>query len=69
MASLSHSLPSFQHYMTYKKGDLVVVKLGYKELLGVVVDTKEDSDKYITVKHDNFLGEVFDMSQVSLLLD
>ena len=52
--------------MRYKIGDKVKINKGYKIDFGVVVDEDKDSekDKWITVKWDNFAGEVFDINQI-----
>ena len=45
-----------------KNGDIVEIDLGYKTVTGII--TRDEGDKYITVKHDNFAGEVFRRDQV-----
>ena len=49
----------------FEKGDKVLINLGYKIKTGIVVKDCEKWEKYILVKHDNFLGECFYTSQVS----
>ena len=51
-----------------KKGDVVMVDIGHRILTGHVVEVDENSE-YVTVKHDNFKGEVFNKKQVTVLED
>lgn len=47
-----------------KKGTEVVVNIGHRILFGKVTEFNEGS-KYISVKHDNFASEVFNLDQVT----
>ena len=49
------------------KGDMVAVDIGHKTLIGIVVEY--NGGEYITVKHDNFAGEVFNASQITQVFD
>ncbi len=51
-----------------KNGDIVIVDIGHRHLTGHVVDVSAESE-YVTVKHDNFKGEVFNKKQVTVLED
>lgn len=51
-----------------KQNDMVSVDMGHKHVLGYIVEVEDDSE-YVTVKHDNFKGEVFYKKQVTVLED
>lgn len=51
-----------------KHGDIVIVDIGHRHLTGHVVEFSAESE-YVTVKHDNFKGEVFNKKQVTVLED
>ena len=54
-----------EEILQFKAGKKVIVDFGYKKVKGVIVSYNKN-DKYITVKHDNFAGEVLNINQVQL---
>lgn len=46
----------------FKIGDGVFVNLGHRIVYGIVVEY--NNNEFVTVKHDNFKGEVFHTHQI-----
>ncbi len=53
--------------MQIETGDMVAVDIGHRTLMGMVVEIDDDS-KYLTIKHDNFKGELFEKKQVTQVI-
>ena len=47
---------------SYEVGTGVFIDLGHKVIYGIV--TEYNGNEFITVKHDNFKGEVFKVEQI-----
>jgi len=51
------------------KGDIVMISPPFrKSVIGFITDINDDSE-FITIKHDNFKGEVFNKKDVSEIFD
>lgn len=48
--------------ITMKHGDQVFVDVGHKIVCGIV--QRYEGGQYVTVKHDTFAGEVFNVNQI-----